>query len=435
MRDRNHIVEEHLSAVPTPKAQVLSGSAVLLTGLGLASTFNFTYNIAAARLLGPAAFGHASVIYTLLTLMSAVALSFQIVSAKVVVQQASAQAKGAAYSKLHRSAWLGGLLSGGLLVLLRGTIVHYLNLPGSNLVVWLGVAVAFYVPLEARRGYLIGVLRFRHLATNLVLEAFVRLCGTLVLVRSGWGVTGVVIATAGAEVGAYFFAAPSLSDTAEAIEVEVPHAFREALQAIVFFAGQVIINNGDIVLVKHFFPPADAGLYAAVALVGRVVFAFSWAVVNSMFPIAAGTCKRSRKSHGVLGTALALVSAIGVIFVVALRLAPAQLWTALLGSQFVAVGNHNISNLLVLYAATTALFSISVVLIAYEMSYRIANTSWVQLAFSGVLIGGIYLFHASLYQVILVQMVMLVVLILVVSAPFLVRQFNYPEQAAKAGVG
>ena len=428
MSDPNHVANEELSAVATPKAQVLSGSAVLLTGLALVTTFNFTYNMAVARLLGPAAFGHASVIYTLLTLMAAVTLSFQIVSAKVVAQQTSAQAKAAAYRKLHRSAWLGGLLSGGLLVLLRGTIAHYLNLPGSGLVVWLAVGVAFYVPLGARRGYLIGALGFRHLATSLVLEAFVRLCGTLVLVRSGWGVTGVVIAIAGAEAAAYFFAVPSTSDATATLEVEVPHVFREALQAIVFFSGQVIINNCDIVLVKHFFAPAEAGLYAAVALVGRVVFAFSWAVVNSMFPIAAGTRKRSRKNHGILGTALALVSAIGVTFVVALRLAPAHLWTALFGSQFAVAGSHGISNLLALYAATTALFSISVVLIAYEMSYRIANTSWVQLAFSGVLIGGIYLFHSSLHQVILVQMAMMVVLILVVSAPFLARQFNYPEQ-------
>ena len=54
-----------------------------------------------------------------------------------------------------------------------------------------------------------------------------------------------------------------------------------------FFSGQVLINNCDIVVVKHFFPSESAGIYAAVAMVGRVVFAFSWAVVSSMFPIAA----------------------------------------------------------------------------------------------------------------------------------------------------
>ena len=70
--------------------------------------------------------------------------------------------------------------------------------------------------------------------------------------------------------------------------LRIPASFREGLQAIVFFVGQVIINNFDIVLVKHFFPAAEAGLYAAVALVGRVVNMFAWSVVSTMFPISAG---------------------------------------------------------------------------------------------------------------------------------------------------
>jgi hypothetical protein len=60
-----------------------------------------------------------------------------------------------------------------------------------------------------------------------------------------------------------------------------------------------------------------------------------------------------------------------------------------------------------------------VVIITYEMSYRIANTSWLQLAFSGVLIAAVCRFHASLQQVILVQLVLLMVLLALVGVPFL----------------
>jgi len=44
------------------------------------------------------------------------------------------------------------------------------------------------------------------------------------------------------------------------------------MQTTVFFIGQVVINNIDILLVKHFFDPQSAGLYAAVALVGRLLY-------------------------------------------------------------------------------------------------------------------------------------------------------------------
>jgi hypothetical protein len=76
--------------------------------------------------------------------------------------------------------------------------------------------------------------------------------------------------------------------------------------------------------------------------------------------------------------------------------------------------------LLALYAITTVVYSLSAVIISYEMSYKIANTSWVQLAFSGITIAGISRYHSSLRQVILVQLVLMSALLVLVAVPFLV---------------
>lgn len=388
-----------------------------MTGISLA------YNIAVARFLGPTAFGHATAVYTLLILVSAVTLSFQTVTAKVVAQQASPGEQSSVYHGFHRSAWGSGVLVALLLLLFRNTISSYLNLPSSFLVILLAIGVAFYVPLGSRRGYLQGACGFQQLATNLVLEGLVRLFGSVLLILAGYGVTGVIAANAASVAIAYCFALPALPEKVVHV-VRIPDAFREALQAIVFFVGQVIINNCDIVLVKHFFAPTAAGLYAAVALVGRVIFAFSWAVVNTMFPIVAGTRSQSRKNHGVLGTSLLLVFMIGAVLAFCLRLAPATVWTSLFGSQFALSGRYDLPHLLALYAATTCVYALSVVFIVYEMSYKIANTGWLQLAFSAVLIAGIYQFHSTLQQVIWIQFLMMCVLLVVVAVPFIVSVFR-----------
>ena len=99
------------------QARIVSGSYVLLLGSGLAAAINFAYNIAVARFLGPTSFGHATAVYTLLTLISAVTLSFQIVPAKVVAQQSSPEAKSAVYRDFHRGAWICGIFVASLLVL------------------------------------------------------------------------------------------------------------------------------------------------------------------------------------------------------------------------------------------------------------------------------------------------------------------------------
>jgi MFS family permease len=230
----------------------------------------------------------------------------------------------------------------------------------------------------------------------------------------------VIAANAAAVAIAYFFAQPKIHASTVATP-EVPVAFREGLQAAVFFAGQVVINNCDIVVVKHFFPSEIAGIYAAVAMVGRVVFAFSWAVVSSMFPIVAeSSSRRRREDYGVLGTSLLLVFAICLLFVVTLSLAPGALWTWIFGSQFATARGAAFSNLLTLYAVSTGIYALSVVIIAYEMSRKIANTGWVQLLISGIVIVGIYFFHSSLAEVIWVQVVTMIFLLLFVAIPFVV---------------
>jgi O-antigen/teichoic acid export membrane protein len=415
----------------TLQARILSGSLVLLSGSGLATAINFAYNIAVARLLGPTDFGQATALYTLLILLSAVTLSFQIVSAKAVAQQSSPEAKIAVHRVFHRSAWACGIFVALLFFLFQRAIADYLNLPSPILIALLAIGVAFYVPLGSQRGYLQGAYGFHRLAINLVLEGMVRLGGSLLLIMLGYGVPGVIGANAAAIAVAYFATGPRLT-AAGANEIRLPGAFREVLQVVVFCGGQALINNCDILLVKHFFLPTPAGLYAAIALVGRVIFFFCYAVVNSMFPLVAGTRNEERKDHRILITSLLLVLGIGSALALGLRLAPAGIWTTFFGPQFAIAGKYGLPRLLSLYATTTVVYSLSVVMITYEMSYKIANTSWVQLAFSGVVVAGICQFHSSLQQVIWIQLALMVALLVVVAMPFLFKSPMAPDNLPRA---
>jgi O-antigen/teichoic acid export membrane protein len=245
----------------------------------------------------------------------------------------------------------------------------------------MAIGAAFYVPLGCRRGYIQGTYGFRRLATNLVVEGVFRLGGSVLSIIVGLGVEGVVAANAAAVVVAYLTSSPNLTARVSS-PLRFSYVLRETSQALVFFSGQVLINNCDIVLVKHFFLAREAGLYAAVAMVGRVIFAFSSAVVNSMFPLVAGTRDEERRNLRVIATSLLLVLVTGSVLALGLGFAPAGIWTALFGSGFEMLGKYNLPYLLALYAITTIVFSLSVVIITFEMSYKIANTSWVQLAFS-----------------------------------------------------
>ncbi len=403
-------------SVSALRARLLSGSMIMLVSSAVVGATNLIYNIAIARLLGAAEFGHATAIYTVLMLLSSVTLAFQLVCSKFVAKNPDMSAKAAVYQSLHRRSWQVGIVVGAVLVYAASVISQYLNLPSRNYVVLLGIGTAIYIPLGVRRGLMQGLYDFRHLAENFVLEVIVKLGGALLLLHYGWGVMGVILAVVVSIALAYLAAIPRGALKA-ATQPGLPASFDEGMQAIVFFVGQVTINNIDIVLVKHFFPAGLAGLYAAVALVGRVVYMLSWSVVSSMFPVSAGS-SHERGGRTVMSTALLLVVLIASLFTAAVWLAPEQLWTMILGSHFMLNSQGSFSSLLVLYAALTGIYSFSVVIMAYEISRRIGNASWLQLCFSGAIALGIYMFHSTLHQVITVQLVLMILLLLAVSIPF-----------------
>ncbi len=395
-------------------SRILGGSLVMLVGSGLVSAVNFGYNVAVARLLGPAGFGHAAAAVTLLMLISAITLAYQLVCAKFVARNESAGAKAAVYRTLLRRAWIVGILLGGVIGAASRPVATYLHLPSANLVILLAAGIAFYIPLGVKRGGLQGVCAFRGLSANFILEALVKFLGAIVLILLGYGVLGAVAAIAGSVILAYFVP-PTPRELRVAAEAGLPASFGEGIQAIVFFVGQVVINNIDILLVKHFFAATAAGMYAAVALVGRVVYMLSWSVVSAMFPVSAGG-KRTQDDVAVLFVPLGIVLGIALVFTVGLGLFPKLALRVVFGPGFAAQG---FGGLLMLYAAATGVYSLGVVLMAYEMSRRIANTSWVQLAFSGAIMVGICLFHSTLREVVMVQFLLMILLLIATSVPFL----------------
>ena len=87
----------------------MRGSAILLFSTGLVAATNLLYNILMARMLGASGFGHASALYTLLMLLAAITLSFQIVTSKFIARNSDTQVRAQIYASMLRRAWQVGL--------------------------------------------------------------------------------------------------------------------------------------------------------------------------------------------------------------------------------------------------------------------------------------------------------------------------------------
>src|SRR5580765_1117593 len=307
------------------QATVLSGSFIMLVAMMLVNVFNFAYNMVMARMLGPAAFGNINAAVTLLLLASCISLAFQLVCAKFVARNQTASGKAAVVHNLLSKAWIASLALGAGLFVAQKPIATYLNVPSSWIIGILALGIAAYAPLGVKRGAMQGVCAFPRLGINFVLEALTRFFVGAGLVIAGYGVLGAVGAISASVIVACFVPPIPVELRGQAGIAEPP-SFAEALQDIVFFVGQVIINNVDILLVKHFFPSDPAGVYAAISQIGRLLYFASWfGVVNVMFPVAAaanpGPSKASRKSHGI-ALPLLLVSGLSIVFIAIAALFP-----------------------------------------------------------------------------------------------------------------
>jgi O-antigen/teichoic acid export membrane protein len=396
-------------------AKILNGSVILLIGSVFVSLANFGYNIGVARMLGPSDFSHAAAAVTILMLISAITLAFQLVCTKLVAKTDAVAAKAAVFQHLMKRAWVIGVALGIFMLLTAGVLTTYLRLSSPWVIILLAIGLTIYVPLGVKRGGLQGTCRFRGLAWNMSAEATFKFAAAIVLIELGFGVLGAVAAISASVILAFFLPDGLSELRGTAIAGEAEHV-GEGRQAIVFFVGQVIISNIDILMVKHFFRPEDAGLYAAVALVGRLLYFGAWSVVSAMFPVSAEK-KDGGSSGALLAVPLTLVTVMSAVFVLLLAAFPNLVFQALFVAHFQSgVGDLNL--LLSMNAAATGVYAIAVVLITYEMSRRIANTGWLQLVVSALIVLGITLFHSTLLEVIVVQQVLRVVLLIAVAWPF-----------------
>src|ERR1700734_2742598 len=114
-----------LSFSRSAHAKILSGSLIMLFGSIFVSLANFGYNIGVARLLGPADFSHAAAAVTILMLMSAITLAFQLVCTKLVAKSESVEAQAAVFQFLHKRSWWVGIALGAAMLASSSVLASY----------------------------------------------------------------------------------------------------------------------------------------------------------------------------------------------------------------------------------------------------------------------------------------------------------------------
>lgn len=379
----------------------MTGTAVLFVSMTLVNGGNYLFNLLLGRWLGPEAFADLSLIVTLMLMITFVTVTFQLTAAKfaAMYQAAGDEWKlSALHTWLGRQGWLWGTAVG--LILAGGAPLwqRFFHTESPWPFVILGIGLPIYFAQGIGRGLLQGESRFSRLALSYQAEMWVRLAIGLVLVAAGAAVNGAVLAISLSFVATWFVARRRPSETAVLPQKVRQEIARYALPVLVVHLGQILINNSDILIVKRYFSAGEAGQYAALALIGRMVFFATWSVVTVIFPLVAQRQQRGEPHRHLLGLGLAAVTGVSALIILATVLFPNLIMRLLFGSAYLAV-----APLLWQYALATTLYALANVIVSYRLSLGQGLGSYLTVIAGAAQVIALVTLHASLSQVIWTQ--------------------------------
>jgi len=370
----------------------------------------YLLNLLLSRWLGPVAFADFSLIMALMLVISLVATGLQQTAAKfaaIYTSRRDWKRLVGLRSWLERFEWLIGSVILFLLVLSAPLSARLFGMPLWPFVL-LGVGIPFYISRSVDRGLLQGQAWLQELALSYHLEAWGQWLFVLLLVALGGAVNGAVFGIALSFVVAWWVAwraGPRIHRSGDLGAGERRTVLIFALPVMVATVGQILLNTGDILLVRRFFPPEQAGQYAAMAILGHGVFLFTWLVSASfLFKVTHKQPSRLLFRHRLL-VSLALVLAISMVAFSLAQSIPTLIVSGLLDRAYL-----DIAPLLGPYIGVMTLYALSNVLLSYGLTVGYNGGAFFSLAAGLAQLVGITLFHSSLRQVIYVQLLVMAAL-------------------------
>jgi O-antigen/teichoic acid export membrane protein len=407
-----------MQVISVIKSKQLSKEQLFMISVLAVNGGNYLYNLILGRLLGPEQFADAAVLITFLLVLSFVAMTFQLVTAKFSVVFENSTFNNF-ISRTYKNATIVGVILGALVIVFADQLQELFHTSSSSMFVIFGFGVPLYFLMSVNRGVYQGKKVFKSLSITYQAEMLSRLLITLGLIFLFDIQSSVVIAIGilisfGFGLIPFKFSTINFKATQRIAKVESKQVRNFFIITAFYELTQIIINNSDILLVKHYFESYDAGLYASLALIGRMVYFIAWMFVMLLLPTVIQLKKEGKATAPILFKYVGYITGIASVIVLACALFPETAITLLFGDSYLAM-----APLLWKYALATGVFAVSNIFAYYYLSLD----RYVPVIFSGLFgmlqMGLVVFFHESLGQVVHMQIAAMFLLLVFQVAYFI----------------
>lgn len=378
--------------------KVLTGSLVLLVGSNIYNASQFVFHFLSGRFLGVANYGDLATIISLLGIIGIIHSAVNLSVIKYIASYKTPdQIKAFASWIHHRTLLIAGL--GMIIVLIASPLfISFLQLSTPALAYLLAPLMFCFVIITTWRAILQGLHKFNLFAASLSLEAVVKLIFFGLFLMVGWQVLGaagaMILSVIVAGIFTYLPLKSYLQNPGK-IAPDIEGFFKYSLVALLQGLALTSMYSTDLLLVKHYFNAEQAGVYASLAILGRVVFFGITPIAQVMFPIVVARHTDNQPYRLLFLGCLGIVSLMVIILVGLYSTVPAFIISLLYGQAF-----SSGASMLWWFALTLGMLGVSNLFIQFYLS--IGKTKIVGLfVLSAILqIVLILLYHQTLLQVV-----------------------------------
>lgn len=368
---------------------VLGAVSGLFLVMLLVNGINYSNTLVLTRLLAPSEYGAYATFGALFLVLTLLPTTLQQVAARFSVLDNSA------ISSVARLGIQTGVAVGLVLLVFATWFASVLKLP----LPWL-IGLAILTPVYALLGAFRGEAQAKNpnlFGLNLLLEHSSKILITLPL----WFVLGNANAPVMALLVSIAVALFALRPNIHALLFPIPVNLEMrpfVLASLSGMTAQVMINNADVILARAWLPADQAGVYAAIAIIGRVVFYASWAVGTALFPKVAASVRDQLPHLPLLWRGLSMVAASSVVIALVCVIFPTQLTAILFGSNY-QLG----AAWLAPYAVATSFYALSNLISNHHMALGQRSFGLLPMFGAVLQISLMLVFHHSALELVLAQ--------------------------------
>lgn len=388
---------------------LFSGSMIMIVGSNATNVINYIYHFVIGRMLGPAGYGELASLIALIGLVGVIPGSVNL----VIVKQVSSVKNKLEINNLvgwfKAKIFLVSIIFSISVLIASPFIASFLNIHKISYLILIAVSFLFSLQSGLYRSILQGLLKFKEMIVSILIESSARLILSVLLVYLGFQVGGamfslIISAILGWYITNYYLRYRTVKNTklSPHIKSMVTFLMPFAIQSIAVTA----LYSSDVILVKHFFSAHEAGIYAALSTLGKIIF-FGMGPVNAvMFPLVSQRKAKGQNYKKIFKYSF-FVTALGAIFISGLYwLFPTFAINLLYGSAYLEA-----KNLLIWFAVFISLFTLSSLLISYLLSLGKTKVALFPLVSAIIQIIAIIFFHQSLFMVIFISIIITALLL------------------------